>query len=146
MTTSASLAQVALSTPRTPCPTSAAISAARSAEREPISTCCPARASRNARPRPCSPVPPRTPTTSPETSGRSCGPGVAEADGVAAEVVSLMGPILAGHCALGHDDPMDAARVALLRQLLDGTEWVSATQSFARSLRRSTKARGDLLL
>ena len=41
---------------------------------------------------------------------------------------------------------MDAARVALLRQLLDGTEWVDRTQQFARSLRRSTKTPGGLLL
>jgi hypothetical protein len=41
---------------------------------------------------------------------------------------------------------MDAARVNMLRQLLDGTEWVQRTQSFARSLRRSTRTPGSLLL
>jgi len=41
---------------------------------------------------------------------------------------------------------MDAARVALLRQVLDGTDWVERTQSFARSLRRSTRTPGGLLL
>lgn len=41
---------------------------------------------------------------------------------------------------------MDAARVSMLRQLLDGTEWVTRTQSFARSLRRSTNTPGGLLL
>ena len=41
---------------------------------------------------------------------------------------------------------MDAARVAMLRQLLDGTDWVDRTQSFARSLRRSTRTPGGLLL
>src|SRR6478736_5645906 len=41
---------------------------------------------------------------------------------------------------------MDAALVALLRQVLDGTDWVERTQTFARSLRRSTKTPGGLLL
>lgn len=41
---------------------------------------------------------------------------------------------------------MDAARVNLLRQILDGTEWIDRTQSFARSMRRSTKSPGGLLL
>lgn len=41
---------------------------------------------------------------------------------------------------------MDAARVNLLRQILDGTEWIDRTQSFARSMRRSTTTPGGLLL
>ena len=41
---------------------------------------------------------------------------------------------------------MDAARVAMLRELLDGTEWIDSTAAFARSLRRSTTTPGGLLL
>ena len=42
--------------------------------------------------------------------------------------------------------PMDSGRVALLRQLLDGTEWVERTRGFARGIRRSTKEPGGLLV
>lgn len=42
--------------------------------------------------------------------------------------------------------PMDSARVAMLRELLDGTEWVTRSRAFARGLRRSTREPGDLLL
>jgi hypothetical protein len=41
---------------------------------------------------------------------------------------------------------MDAARVAVLRELLGSTGWVDRTRSFARVLRRSTTERGGLLL
>ncbi|KAF4410171.1 hypothetical protein, partial [Streptomyces lycii] len=42
---------------------------------------------------------------------------------------------------------MDAVRVALLREVLAGTEWLEATRRFAGSLRSSVEPRaGDLLL
>jgi hypothetical protein len=41
---------------------------------------------------------------------------------------------------------MDAGRVAMLRELLDGTEWVERTRGFARGIRRSTKEPGGLLV
>lgn len=41
---------------------------------------------------------------------------------------------------------MDTARVALVRELLASTGWVERTRSFARTLRRSTKDPGGLLL
>jgi hypothetical protein len=41
---------------------------------------------------------------------------------------------------------MDSSRVMLLRQVLEGTEWVDRTRQFARSLRRSTRTKGDLLV
>lgn len=41
---------------------------------------------------------------------------------------------------------MDAARVAIVRELLASTGWVERTRSFARTLRRSTKDPGGLLL
>jgi hypothetical protein len=41
---------------------------------------------------------------------------------------------------------VDASRVALLRELLAGTEWVDRTRSFGRALRRSTRTRSGLLL
>ena len=42
--------------------------------------------------------------------------------------------------------PMDAARVALLRELVSSTGWVERTQSFAQVMRRSTREPGGLLL
>ncbi len=41
---------------------------------------------------------------------------------------------------------MDAARVALLRDLVASTGWVERTQSFAHVMRRSTRSPGGLLL
>src|SRR5947208_15229805 len=41
---------------------------------------------------------------------------------------------------------MDAARVAMLRELLATTGWVDRTRDFARTMRRSTDQRGGLLL
>ena len=41
---------------------------------------------------------------------------------------------------------MDAARVAVLRDLLGSTGWVDRTRSFARVMRRSTTTPGGLLL
>lgn len=41
---------------------------------------------------------------------------------------------------------MDAARVAVLRELLGSTGWVDRTRSFARVMRRSTTTPGGLLL
>lgn len=41
---------------------------------------------------------------------------------------------------------MDTARVAIVRELLASTGWVERTRSFARTLRRSTKDPGGLLL
>lgn len=41
---------------------------------------------------------------------------------------------------------MDAAGVALLREVLSSTTWVDRTRAFARSLRSSTRTAGGLLL
>ena len=41
---------------------------------------------------------------------------------------------------------MDAVRVALLREVLAGTEWLGATRRFAGSLRASAVAHGGGLL
>ena len=41
---------------------------------------------------------------------------------------------------------MDAARVAALRELLASTGWVERTHTFARTMRRSTRTPGGLLL
>jgi hypothetical protein len=41
---------------------------------------------------------------------------------------------------------MDAARVAALRDLLASTGWVERTHTFARTMRRSTRTPGGLLL
>jgi hypothetical protein len=47
---------------------------------------------------------------------------------------------------LGHDDGVDVGRVMVLRELLASSGWVERTQSFARTMRRSTKEPGGLLL
>lgn len=41
---------------------------------------------------------------------------------------------------------MDASRVAVLRELLSGTEWVQRTRTFGRTLQRSTAREDGLLL
>ncbi|MGH3328622.1 MAG: hypothetical protein ACRDPT_12640, partial [Streptomycetales bacterium] len=41
---------------------------------------------------------------------------------------------------------MDAARVAILREILAPTGWVDRTREFARALRASTSGPGGLLL
>src|SRR5436305_11130902 len=41
---------------------------------------------------------------------------------------------------------MDAARVAMVRELLSSTGWVDRTRDFARTMRRATGRRGGLLL
>ena len=41
---------------------------------------------------------------------------------------------------------MDAARVAALRDLLASTGWVERMHTFARTMRRSTRTPGGLLL
>jgi len=45
-----------------------------------------------------------------------------------------------------HDDDVDLGRVLVLRELLASSGWVERTQSFARTMRRSTKDPGGLLL
>lgn len=45
-----------------------------------------------------------------------------------------------------HDRAMDAARVAVLREILASTGWIERTEQFGRSLRRSTHDPGGLLL
>jgi hypothetical protein len=47
---------------------------------------------------------------------------------------------------VGHDERMDTARVAVLRELLATTGWVERTTGFARTMRRSTHEPGGLLL
>ncbi len=45
-----------------------------------------------------------------------------------------------------HDGHVDLGRVLVLRELLASSGWVERTQSFARTMRRSTKDPGGLLL
>jgi len=47
---------------------------------------------------------------------------------------------------LRHDDGVDVGRVMVLRELLASSGWVERTQSFARTMRHSTKDPGGLLL
>lgn len=50
------------------------------------------------------------------------------------------------HVPIGHDEGMDATRVALLREVLASTGWVERAGAFARKLCRCTREPGGLLL
>lgn len=54
--------------------------------------------------------------------------------------------ILSEGPTLGHHGVVDSARVALMRELLASTPWVSRTREFARTLRVSTRVDHGLLL